>query len=190
MGGFNTVINEYPMMAGLIYNRVISVFCGAVIVSNSHVVTAAHCMSGKTIANISILVGDYDYTTGADTRFAALYPAAYVIINSGYNGGDNNDIAVLKSAQAFQFNAAVGPVCLPYGNDQFVGQYVDMVGWGTTSYSGPISTAQRKVEVQVISNAQCMQVYRNRIQPSNICTYSPGRDACQVSSPSTNRSDT
>lgn len=103
------------MMAGLVYGKTINVFCGAIIVSSQHVVSAAHCFSGKTVNQISILVGEHDYSTGSDTPYAALYKAQYSIVHPYYAKGDDYDIAVLRSSTPFTFNVAVGPVCLPYG---------------------------------------------------------------------------
>lgn len=103
------------MMAGLIYGKVINVFCGAIIVSSQHIVSAAHCFSGRTLSQISALVGDYDYNTGADTPYAALYTLSYLFVHPSYRQGDDYDVAVARTTTPITFNAAVGPVCLPYG---------------------------------------------------------------------------
>lgn len=52
------------MMVGLIEGRNPVVFCGAVIVSNYHAVSTAHCFSRKSASNLALLVGDHDYNTG------------------------------------------------------------------------------------------------------------------------------
>ena len=40
----------------------------------------------------------------------------------------------------------------------------------------------QKVALRVISNNQCSQSYPNGLSSSQICTYTPGRDACQMDS--------
>lgn len=64
VGGVETEVNEYPMMAGLVDPEEKSVYCGATIISERHVITAAHCVYQRFVNNVGVLVGDHDITTG------------------------------------------------------------------------------------------------------------------------------
>lgn len=64
MGGMETGVNEYPMMAGLVDPFERDVFCGASIISERYVITAAHCLTNRDANNVGVLVGDHDLSTG------------------------------------------------------------------------------------------------------------------------------
>lgn len=114
VGGQPTLVNEFPMMAGLVQGGSASVFCGATIVTQWYAVTAAHCVQNRSTNLVRLLVGEHDYNVGWDTQYARLYNLRWFNVHPGYSG-DNNDIALVLTSQAIEFNVAVGPVCLPYG---------------------------------------------------------------------------
>lgn len=60
----------------------------------------------------------------------------------------------------------------------FTNYNVDALGWGMTSFGGPVSTALKKVQLRVTSDKECRSYFP--IKNSQMCTYSPGRDTCQV----------
>ncbi|CAH0717936.1 unnamed protein product, partial [Brenthis ino] len=67
VGGTETRSNEFPMMAGIVYVDEAAIKCGAVIISRTVVVTAAHCVINKRKDNVAVIVGEPDTATGART---------------------------------------------------------------------------------------------------------------------------
>lgn len=61
VGGVETGVNEFPMMAGLIMAPTVAVYCGATIIARSYAVTAAHCLTDRQVSQIGLLVGDHNY---------------------------------------------------------------------------------------------------------------------------------
>lgn len=56
-------------------------------------------------------------------------------------------------------------------------------GWGTLDFSGPKSNTLQSVNLTVISNTECREkVTNNPIYSTQICTFAPGKDACQSDS--------
>lgn len=58
------------------------------------------------------------------------------------------------------------------------GKQTDFVGYGTTEFSGPVSTVPLRASIQVISNTECSQKITNIIN-DQVCGFASGRDACQ-----------
>ena len=53
------------------------------------------------------------------------------------------------------------------------------LGWGTTEFAGSMADVLQEATVSVINLSKCQQTY-NRIGNNQLCTYSQGKDACQV----------
>lgn len=131
MGGVDTGVNEYPMMAGLVDFEESQVFCGSTIISRNYVLTAAHCVVKAELDNTGVLVGDWDLNTGSDTPKSKLYNSAEFIINRDFDSHTfANDIALVKTTKPIVFSLEVGPACLPilYQTTNFVGTYVTELG--------------------------------------------------------------
>ncbi|XP_062558111.1 venom serine protease-like [Armigeres subalbatus] len=186
VNGMPTLVNEFPMVAGLVSSSAKKVFCGATIISNRHALTAAHCLTGQRITNTALLVGDHDISTGADTPYSTLMAISTFTIHNGYRAQSViNDIAIVRTRDQIVFNAGVGPACLPWrwSTASFDGVSVEAVGWGTVDYGAPASLVLRKANLNVVSYETCRQILSSSgITKNQICTYADGRDSCQYDS--------
>uniref|UniRef100_A0A182SJ24 Peptidase S1 domain-containing protein n=1 Tax=Anopheles maculatus TaxID=74869 RepID=A0A182SJ24_9DIPT len=182
VNGVPTLVNEFPMMAGLINYSSNSVFCGATIISEYHSITAAHCMRGRSISAARLLVGGHNPSVG--TSYSVLMRLASVTNHPSYvTSPSQNDIAIVRTADRIIFNAGVGPACLPFRftSSSFAGSFVEATGWGTTDFGAPASSVLRKVSLNVITQQSCQSSMPN-ILASHICTYTAGKDTCQYDS--------
>ncbi|XP_058128386.1 venom serine protease-like [Anopheles ziemanni] len=183
VGGSEASINEFSSMVGLLDPLTVNVFCGGVIISSRYVLTAAHCTQTiPGVSRVQALVGDHDYRTGLETPYSAIYNIEQIITHESYNEQNrDNDISILKTTAEIDFNRAVGPVCLPflYNSYDFGSLLIDVVGWGTTSFGGPMSTVLRKATLNVVPSGTCNAPY---INGQKICTFTAGRDSCQYDS--------
>lgn len=183
VGGMDTGVNEFPMMAGIVDADERAVFCGSTIISVRYVLTAAHCMTNRNYTRLGVLVGDHDISSGTDTNATMLYRVKKVIVHPNYAHDNFNDVALLKTRTKMEFGNEVGPACLPFQHspDTFAGSFVQLLGWGTTSFGGPPSDILQKVTVSVLTNLQCTKFYPD-LTPQQMCTYAKDKDACQMDS--------
>ncbi|XP_033225818.1 venom serine protease 34-like [Belonocnema kinseyi] len=185
VGGENTGVNEFPMMAGLVDAILVRVFCGAVIISNRYVLSAAHCVANKQAQELGVLIGDHDVSAGIDANATLLRVAGFVVHPSYVinKRNSNFDIAVIAVVGSIKFTNEIGPACLPFhhNRDSFSGAVVEILGWGTTEFAGPTSNILQKAKVSVINLSKCLNTFPNLVD-SQMCTLGQGTDACQFDS--------
>ena len=78
-------------------------FCGGSIISETYVITAAHCPQGFNWSQIKVLVGTVDLTNRSG-QYIGVYT---IIIHPNYNDRDlTNDIALIKLSQSLRLGTA------------------------------------------------------------------------------------
>ncbi|BET01142.1 serine-type endopeptidase activity [Nesidiocoris tenuis] len=185
VGGREAFENEYPFSVLLVLKKTGTPFCGGSIISDFHILTAAHCTSSVNGSRIAVLVGEHDYTSSDHTRNSRLIDVEKVIDHPQYDDGTTtNDISILRLAQEIPQSEKVGPVCLPTQRKKLLNKYVKVMGWGKVTANGRTSTVLNKVNLKVIDLEICRTVYGNvnTVNPSQICTWAPKRNSCQANS--------
>ncbi|KAG7173915.1 Venom serine protease-like, partial [Homarus americanus] len=66
VGGQPTEIHEYPWQVALVSSSGSTPFCGASIISNQWILTAAHCAAVMTTSNM-VVIGEHKYTSTSET---------------------------------------------------------------------------------------------------------------------------
>lgn len=185
VGGENTGLHEFPMMAGIVDSRLSQVYCGGTIISVKHVLSAAHCVMNRDPSFMGVLIGDHDISTGRDTNSTLFKVARYVMHPSFVSTVRNSpyDISIITIMGQIRFTNEIGPACLPFqhSRDSFSGAVVDILGWGTTEFGGGISNILQKAKVSVINLSKCRETFPN-VLDNQMCTFATGRDACQFDS--------
>jgi secreted trypsin-like serine protease len=126
-----------------------------------------------------VLLNRHDLTSS--TEAGESIGVSSVLVHPSYNAASNiNDAAVL----VLQQSSAVAPASISARQNAEVpvpGTTVTVAGWGVTSEGGLPASRMRKVDVQLVSNAQCSVMEGATIDITRVCAgvTGGGKDSCQ-----------
>ncbi|XP_041765539.1 venom protease-like [Anopheles merus] len=178
-GGRPADSNEWPWMVALVSSR--ASFCGGVLITDRHVLTAAHCVMNLKLTQFVVRLGEYDFKQFNETRYRD-FRVAEIRAHADFDQiSYENDIAMLKLIQPSFFNSYIWPICMPPLDDAWTGYQAVVTGWGTQFFGGPHSPVLMEVRIPIWSNQECQEVYVNRIYNTTLCAgeYDGGKDSCQ-----------
>lgn len=189
VGGTESERAEWPWMAALGYETdgEIEFQCGGALITDRHVLTAAHCIFGKDNLNWA-RIGDHDLANETDVDTAKNYRVVERRLHEQYNTRTfANDIAILVLEEPVEFNFARHTVCLPFNENMKKLDLDDkkpfIAGWGAVRYRGAASAKLLHAQVRVVPQKRCTRRYKKfkqiTITKNVLCARSPGRDACQ-----------
>ncbi|XP_071982704.1 transmembrane protease serine 11D-like isoform X2 [Engystomops pustulosus] len=178
VGGTAAALGSWPWQASLHFNG--NHKCGASIISNNWLVTAAHCFSSsKNVNSWTVVLGTVFLRTGSGLQLQN------IIIHENYTSGEyQNDIALLQLSSPISFTQYIQPVCLPDTLHIFaINSSCYVTGWGALTEGGILSSSLQQAELKIINSTSCSsyQVYGYLMKPSMICAgYLTGKiDSCQ-----------
>lgn len=185
VGGQDSSEGEWPWQVSLHIKNSIHV-CGASIISESWLVTAAHCVQDEPKVRLS-QPGTWEVYLGLHSqKELAKAEKRYlkrVIAHPSYNEFTfDNDIALMELDQPVTFKDTIRPICLPSASYDFpVGKTVWITGWGATREGGSGATVLQKAQVRIINSTVCDGLMNGQITTRMTCAgiLSGGVDACQ-----------
>ncbi|KAJ2950271.1 hypothetical protein O0L34_g11634 [Tuta absoluta] len=177
VGGSAASLGQYPHLGGLVVpltNGQTSV-CGSSLITNTRLVTAAHCWwdGVRQARQFTVVLGSLTLFSGG-TRINT----NNVVMHQNWNPNTiANDVAVIVVPWV-NFNNNIRNIGLASGSNQYAGQWAWAAGFGAQrDGTNGIPTNQRlhHVQLQVITNAACRNFFGNSIIASTLCTDGAAR---------------
>merc|ERR1712127_948914 len=147
--------------------------CGAVLISNHSIITAAHCLQNCGLVAL----------TGAGSHSQENYevPASKQIKHPNYSSiYMTNDIAVLNVSKNISYNKSVFPAIIPIKTPKHRAPST-VCGWGSISYPGlEYPEDLTCADNFILDNTNCRSYYGNDIREGMVCamTSTFEEDAC------------
>nr|QHB21594.1 venom S1 protease with CUB domain 2 [Platymeris rhadamanthus] len=179
VNGQEVADGQYPWMASLNYMGYH--ICGGSIITQYHILTAAHCTEKREAHNFKVYLGTTNNTHAAKGQIKQVKQ----IISHEYLRGNLhlNDIAIMLLEDKIQFNSRIGPVCLTPNRVPLDHMFITVMGWGALGKEGGWVNPDQlmRAHMRVVDHNTCSYLwYRNfdTSAPDRVCTWASNRDSC------------
>ncbi|XP_053668370.1 trypsin alpha-like [Anopheles marshallii] len=185
IGGALATAGEFPAMVSLQQVQNSAHVCGGTLITMSHVLTAAHCVTdvrgvAQSAARYQVM-GDDLYILqhmGSPTR--QVRRVASINIHPRYDSAIfSNDIAIVRVVSEFRKSDTFFPG-KRIQKTPILGDRCSLAGWGVTDErSTTMSPNLQRINVVISDFGSCNAVFDQQLTKGMLCAEAPGRDACQ-----------
>ncbi|XP_017776209.1 PREDICTED: chymotrypsin-2-like [Nicrophorus vespilloides] len=167
---------QFPYIVSIRNVQEVMHICGASILDESTILTAAHCVYGVSPYVMTVIAG----TISPDLGGGQERQVSYYTIHEYYNPSNlDNDIAIIKLETPLTIGPNVQPVLLPI--DSIVGNMnVILSGWGMTSY--PVGQSPEILQfmyMRTVELDECRKRHSTKVLDSHVCTFiADGQGVC------------
>ncbi|CCN71779.1 S1 family peptidase [Vibrio nigripulchritudo] len=150
-------------------------FCGGTIIARDWVLTAAHCVQGKSASGVQIRIGVADLRTSQGEK----HNVSRVITHERYNSSNlTNDIALLKLSTPVDAKYQIAKLPTPAIKAQLAspGDTLKASGWGR--FSGSSNQGSSILKAADLPVGDCQQITGRPVSSDFICGYKPRNSVC------------
>ncbi|EZA54024.1 hypothetical protein DMN91_000272 [Ooceraea biroi] len=166
--GVKTSPGQWPWLVAIFLVKIEFEFqCAGSILTNRHVITAAHCFKLDVQDNVNIppsamlvSLGRYRlrewYEKGSVNREIASYT---IHPDYTHQGTGDSDIAILVLRTSVEFSPTIKPICLWSGPtilQSVVNKPGYVVGWGRDELGNPYLAEPRMAKAPIVSQEECL----------------------------------
>ncbi|XP_058464522.1 chymotrypsin-2-like [Malaya genurostris] len=177
VGGSNANAGQFPYQVSL-RSSGNAHFCGASVINNRYVLSAAHCTVGRTTANTRVVVGTHLLNSGG-----VAHNTARIVNHGSYNSNTlANDVSLVQTSTTITMNNLVATI--PLGSST-INTATNAVasGWGQLGANVGIPNNLQFLTTNIISLADCRSRHSSanaaRVFDNTICTLNPsGQGMC------------
>ena len=183
VGGNTAADGEFPFLVRLYITIDDATYlCGGSLLSDTWVITAAHCLVGATASGVSIRAGSNQKSSGGE-----VISASQIFTHPDYdNYSLDNDLALIELSAAVSApkTGTINRLTTNESSAMPEGSTVWVAGWGTTASGGSSSENLLKVSVDVSYRDACAansDYPDSELTHNMLCAGVPGggQDACQ-----------
>jgi secreted trypsin-like serine protease len=173
-------------MGAVIDDKGLSI-CGATLLNNRHLLTAAHCVEGKAGADVRVILGVHDLEKARD---GDKYGVDSFVVHSDYRVNKNkgldmdmfeNDLALIRLKEPLKLNSDISPICLskPGADDPLKGG-LTVLGWGQLSPNSR-SRAQKlqMLTLPELPSEECGKTWDIEVGTNRLCMGQPMKNICK-----------
>nr|ACJ22645.1 S1 type peptidase [Octopus kaurna] len=164
VNGIDAKFCEFPHVVFLrIAAKPNDYFCGATLISERYLLTAAHCLE-KDISSIEAHFGSTNKLNAT-----IIVGVKKWLIHSEYTKvpGLRNDIAVLTLEKPVPLSKCVQPIEIPNKSDKFFSRCI-AVGWGKTGENGHYPTQLQRASMHRMAHGQC-RAFSRALPDMHLC---------------------
>jgi len=186
VGGSEATPYSLPWQVGLVVKGTDKsrIGCGGILISDRHVLTAAHCFDSRlNNGELDVIVGEHSTTNAADgTRHET---CKRMVRHPNYNPYTQKfDAGILHLSTPVTIGPRAVPACLPdasFAGDFLAGKTLTVSGWGSLASGQLGPSVLHKVNVPGMTQEQCKANYPGKITSDMLCAGVPqgGIDSCQ-----------
>ncbi|XP_015108639.1 trypsin-1 [Diachasma alloeum] len=173
VNGVDVEVGEIPYQVSLQERASSFHFCGGSILNKKYIITAAHCVKGKSPSSIKVISATVELSAPVTTHLVEK-----IIVHEGYNAADSwkNDIALLRVKGQFVVSSTLNFVPLPSLEMVVPADSPAIVsGWGNLRQGGPSPNHLQKAKILIADQKYCKRRYApgNTVHDTHICAHDP-----------------